>query len=668
MNGALPDVPEPAIRGIVDARPRHDALPLEREMENLWHGHAVQPSSRPVRAIATARGRWRSTMKRWIDRLGGARVPVTTPGTEQKLRIGLVAKIIVLLAALLVPLAAVTWAISVRAIRHSMGEEFTSKGTAIANGLASAAVEIVPTRDASTVQAMVDQYAAIAGVAYVLVYDAHKTLIAHTFAPYVPPGLIEQNIVPGDVTKQVREVSYADPASSRTRDIIDIGVPMLAGQLGTVRVGMNRAIIETAANRVGNYLLLVFAGGAALAVLGGVVFARRITKPIGRLAALAQRVGQGDLSELVPVTGHDEVGELSNTFNHAILRLRALVQTEDERDAERRERQELQQNITRFLETATEIAQGDLTRRGEVTTDVLGNVVDAINLMVSEIANIIADVRRMAVRVAGSSHELISTAMQMEVGAQGQSREAMKVAGAVEELTLSVRRVAMIAEAAAQAARQALEAAERGDDAVQKSLASMQRIRAEVQTIAKKIKALGDRSLEISEIVTTMEDIAGQTNLLALNAAIEAAGAGEAGVRFAVVADEVRKLAERAASATRGIGSLVKNVQGQTREAIAVVEQGTQEVESGYRDTVQAGHSLTEIAAISQKSANLAQEISQATQHQVHSGDGVVAAVQSIAAVAVQTEQGIVKSRKVVEELVQVAEELTAGLTRFRLS
>jgi len=54
-----------------------------------------------------------------------------------------------------------------------------------------------------------------------------------------------------------------------------------------------------------------------------------------------------------------------------VVRLRSLVQTETERDEERHKREELQRNITRFLDTATEIAQGDLTKRGQVTSDVL---------------------------------------------------------------------------------------------------------------------------------------------------------------------------------------------------------------------------------------------------------------------------------------------------------
>src|SRR5204862_269121 len=84
-----------------------------------------------------------------------------------------------------------------------------------------------------------------------------------------------------------------------------------------------------------------------------------------------------------------------------------------------------------------------------------------------------------------------------------------------------------------------------------------------------RIKSLGDRSLEISEIVNTIEEIASHTNLLALNAAIEAAGAGEPGVRFAVVADEIRKLAERAANATKDIAARIRAVQGETQEAWA---------------------------------------------------------------------------------------------------
>ena len=48
--------------------------------------------------------------------------------------------------------------------------------------------------------------------------------------------------------------------------------------------------------------------------------------------------------------------------------------------------------------------------------------------------------------------------------------------------------------------------------------------------------------------------------------------------------------------------------------------------------------------------------------------EGVGAAMQSIARVAVKTEQGVLQTRKTVEDLVRLAEELTRSLSRFKLA
>jgi methyl-accepting chemotaxis protein len=606
---------------------------------------------------------WRHALRQRVE---GPESPAeTAPVPASRARFGLLGKITIFLVLVLLPVAIVSWVIAYRSLQENLTREFTDKGSAIANSLSSSAADLVVNRDASTVQAQVDEFAKISGVAYVMVYDPQRALIAHTFAPVVPKGIIEKNVVPGQASRpQVHELTYQDPRSGGEREIIDIGVPMLGGRLGTVRVGMDKSIIVTAAVGAGNFLLLVLGAIAAAAVLAGVIFAQRITRPVNTLMSVAERVGRGDLSQLVPVTSRDEIGQMAVTFNESIVRLRSLVQTETDRDEERRKREELQQNVIKFLDTVVEIGKGDLTRRGEVSWDVLGNVVDAINLMVEEIASIVGDVRQAALRVASGSQDTIRITGELAEAAQAQARDTASVTRAVADVTVSVRQVADSADQSAKAARQVLQAASKGEGAVRNSLASMQQIRAEVQTISKKIKSLGDRSLEISNIVNTIQDIAAQTHLLALNASIEAAGAGEAGLRFSVVADEVRKLAERATQATRDIGTLIRGVQVETQEAVVAMESGTREVESGYEVSLKAEEALQEIGKISQTSAELAAEISHASQTQVRGAEAAAGAVQAIAGAAVKTEQGVQQSRTNVEQLARLAEELTAKLSR----
>ena len=95
--------------------------------------------------------------------------------------------------------------------------------------------------------------------------------------------------------------------------------------------------------------------------------------------------------------------------------------------------------------------------------------------------------------------------------------------------------------------------------------------------------------------VSVIDDIAYQTNLLALNASIEASRAGEDGRGFAVVAAEVRKLAERSKVA-----------------ASEVIEMANETVYVSER----AGEQLTQILPNIDRTSELVQEISAASEEQ----------------------------------------------------
>jgi methyl-accepting chemotaxis protein len=286
-----------------------------------------------------------------------------------------------------------------------------------------------------------------------------------------------------------------------------------------------------------------------------------------------------------------------------------------------------------------------------------------VNFMLDNFTKVLERVRKAAIDVSTSANQILEAADDMTAGATQQDQEITNTSSAVEELTVSMKQVSNNAEASAEAARRALDAAEQGNRAVSDTLEGMQRIRASVQATAKKIKSLGDRSLEISEIINVINDITEQTNLLALNAAIEAARAGEAGRGFAVVADEVRKLAEHSRSATKDIAALIKAIQAETNEAVVVMEEGTREVEVGAG---LAGKALEAISSVVRQSAELVQEISLASKQQVRGTEGVANAMQIISGITRQTTQGAKQTAGTVGNMVKLSEQLNEALAQFR--
>ena len=67
--------------------------------------------------------------------------------------------------------------------------------------------------------------------------------------------------------------------------------------------------------------------GAGLIVIFAVLVSARITRPLGRLAAAAERIGRGELDAAVPVETRDEVGQLAARLDE----MRAALAARDER-------------------------------------------------------------------------------------------------------------------------------------------------------------------------------------------------------------------------------------------------------------------------------------------------------------------------------------------------
>jgi twitching motility protein PilJ len=408
----------------------------------------------------------------------------------------------------------------------------------------------------------------------------------------------------------------------------------------------------------------VLIAGLVALLLGigvGVAVARGMARSIVHVADVAGQAAAGNLQARAKLESRDEIGHMAKAFNIMLDRIESLVSTEEERDT-------MQKRLMQLHVLVSDVGKGDLTKRGEVTGDMLGNLADGFNLMVHRFAQLLRQVRESAERVNRSAGALRENAGQMAGTARHQAEESVKALGAVEQLVVSMRRVADVAGASSDSAREVLQATERGRVAVRDTLKDMERIRATVQRMAKQIKSLGDRSLEISQIVSTIREIANQTNLLALNAAIEAAGAGEAGARFAVVADQVRKLAESSTQATREVADLVKVIQGETQNAVVAMEQETQAVEAGSASAVRTGDVFQDISAIAERSAELARTIAASVSEQAFSTDQVGRSIKDFTGDAMATQQATDRTHATVEDMVKLAESLAASVSHFKLA
>src|SRR5262249_21298479 len=231
----------------------------------------------------------------------------------------------------------------------------------------------------------------------------------------------------------------------------------------------------------------------------------------------------------------------------------------------------------------------------------------------------------------------------------------------------SMTQVSKNAESSAEAARRAFELAETGDRSVRDTSEAMLRIDSAVQQTAEKMKSLGTRSSEISEIINLIDEIAAQTNLLALNAAIEAAHAGEAGLGFSVVAEEIRKLAERSARATRDVGTLIKGIQNETREALSAMEVGMKEVKAGTGLAGQASRALRDISEAVRQSAELMEEISAASEEQARVTGNLAAAMQTISSITLETSAGAHETAQTSQGMGSFAEQLNRAISQFKV-
>ncbi len=326
-----------------------------------------------------------------------------------------------------------------------------------------------------------------------------------------------------------------------------------------------------------------------------------------------------------------------------------------------------QEAILRLLDEMGSLAEGDLTVRATVTEDITGAIADSVNFAVEALRSLVSTINETAVQVSAAAQETQATATHLAEAAEHQAQQITSASAAINEMAVSIDEVSKNSSESVEVALRSVQIAGKGAAVVRQTIAGMDAIRDQIQETSKRIKRLGESSQEIGSIVELINDIAEQTNILALNAAIQAASAGEAGRGFAVVADEVQRLAERSATATKRIETLVQAIQSDTNEAVNSMEQTTAEVVTGARRAEDAGAALGEIEKVSNDLADLIQNISEAARQQSAAATNISSTMNVIQEITSQTSTGASQTAESIGNLAQMAQDLRRSVADFKL-
>ena len=421
--------------------------------------------------------------------------------------------------------------------------------------------------------------------------------------------------------------------------------------LSEVRKPVNRMALISVGLLAGTVLLVIF----ITSTLAG-----SLTHQVRKLMDLFSNIGMGDFKARAEIVSSDELGTMAKALNAMLDNTLVLIQSREERD-------QFQASIMKLLEEISGLAEGDLTRRAEVTAEMTGAIADSFNSMAEQLSDVVHNVKTATEQVTTTILDVDKSSTELAKASDKQSAQVSHAIGAISEMTVSIQQVSENAVQSATVSEQSTVNAKEGAEAVKATNKAMEEIRENVQETARSIKRLGESSQEIGNIVQLINDIADRTSILALNASIQAAMAGDAGRGFAVVAEEVQRLAERSTNATKQIDALIQNIQGEINEAGTSMEQSIQRVVEGSNLANNAHNKLQEIDAVSSQLAQLIKSISMATTQQVAASENITNTMEDMGKVSSRNLRASQQTAAAMKKLAATSEKLAVSVETFKL-
>lgn len=233
-----------------------------------------------------------------------------------------------------------------------------------------------------------------------------------------------------------------------------------------------------------------------------------------------------------------------------------------------------------------------------VSKDEIGEIANSFNTFVEKVRNIVIEISGIAEQVTASSEELTATTHQSSLAAEEVASAIDEIAkGAIDQAVDTEKGNANM-HILGRIIEDDLKSINNLDDSsndvidlinegyitlshLKESSIQNNKIAKNISEITTDTKSSAERISIASEMI---KNIAKQTNLLALNAAIEAARAGEEGKGFSVVAEQIRKLAEESNRFTDEITNIIEELASKANDGVVFMEKAEIIVKSQWEN------------------------------------------------------------------------------------
>ncbi|MEO7623646.1 MAG: HAMP domain-containing methyl-accepting chemotaxis protein [Gallionella sp.] len=418
---------------------------------------------------------------------------------------------------------------------------------------------------------------------------------------------------------------------------------------------------RSAKPRAGNIVLAAMIAALILLSLFAFSIYRRILNPLNQLRQAISNIEESHYETRVNFHTKDEIGSLGRAFDRVIDDRKGLIKTTA------RENERINNSVIGLFAAMGALSEKDLTVRAPVTEDIIGTLGDAINQLTDVTATVLHHVTKVAGVVEDASARMKKQSDVVNEMAKEEDVIVVRLISNLETAMASIGEVAIFARDSNRAAAEATKSTESAMQTVQATLVGMNAIRETISEMEKRIKRLGERSQEISQIVNLINTISERTHVLSLNAAMQAAMAGEAGRGFAVVAEEVQRLAENSRQATGQIANLVQNIQVETNDTIATVNKTIEQVVKESDLAHSAGERMRETHEATARLVRLVATIATSSAEQTKIAVVLRAAADEIAQFTEKTAQQLVAQNQSAASLVSASQKLVGAISVFKL-